>query len=168
MTNQPDNASLAAHTRANAKSRRGLRHTSFGAIVLLIVQAGIGMAVNLYVIVPAHHEGADPSNFFGGSIKSVGWAISHDAIILAIHAVLGLLLVIFVVEVAYRATKHTRGLVTTWAILAGLFVIGAGFKGASFLDFNKAISSLLMALLTFAAIVCYCAILFLSSSAVND
>jgi heme A synthase len=168
MANQTDNPSPAAHTPVTATSRRGLRHSSLGAIVLLIFQAGIGMAVNLYVIVPAHHDGANPSNFFGGSIKSVGWAVSHGAIILAIHAVLGLLLVVFVVEVAYRTTKQKRRSVTTWALLAGLFVIGAGFNGASFLDFNKAVSSLLMALLTFAAIVSYCAILFLLSNAADE
>jgi hypothetical protein len=125
------------------------------------------MAVNLYAVVPAHHEGANPSNYVGGSLKSVSWAIAHGAVILAVHAILGLLLVVFVVDVAYRATKQARRSVTTWAILAGLFVIGAGFNGVSFLDFNKAVSSLLMAILTFAAIVCYGAILFLSSSAVD-
>jgi hypothetical protein len=168
MAQQRENASQAADTPATRRSGRSVRHTAFGAIVLLIVQAGIGMAVNLYVVVPAHHDGANPSNFFGGSIKSVGWAISHGAVILVIHAVLGLLLVIFVVEVAYRASTHTRRSVAIWAIVAGLFVIGAGFNGASFLDFNKPVSSLLMALLTFGAVLCYSVVLLLSSSTVHD
>jgi hypothetical protein len=38
----------------------------------------------------------------------------------------------------------------------------------SFLDFIMVVSSLLMAMLTVAAIVCYGAILFLSSSAVGN
>ena len=168
MINEPDDPSLAAHSAITKTSKRDLRRTSFVAIVLLVLQAGIGMAVNLYVVVPAHHKGAHPSNFFGGSFQSVGWAVSHGAIILAIRAALGLLLAVFVVEVGYRATKQARRSVTTWAILAGLFVIGAGFNGASFLDFNKAVSSLLMALLTFGAIVCYGAILLLASSTVDD
>jgi hypothetical protein len=47
-------------------------------------------------------------------------------------------------------------------------VIRPGFNGARFLDFNKAVSSLLTALFTFAAIVRYGATLFLSSSAVGN
>jgi hypothetical protein len=39
-------------------------------------------------------------------------------------------------------------------------VIGAGFNGASFLDFNDNISSLIMALLAFGAIACYAIALF--------
>ena len=34
-----------------------------GAIVLLLAEAGIGMAVNLYVTVPAHHPGARPGDY---------------------------------------------------------------------------------------------------------
>jgi hypothetical protein len=43
-------------------------------------------------------------------------------------------------------------------------VIGAGFNGASFLNFNNNISSLIMALLAFGAIACYSAALFLVRS----
>jgi hypothetical protein len=43
----------------------------------------------------------------------------------------------------------------TWSLLGGLLVIGAGFNGASFLDFGGNISSLIMALLAFAAVACY-------------
>jgi hypothetical protein len=39
-------------------------------------------------------------------------------------------------------------------------VIGAGFNGASFLDFNDNTSSLVMALLALAAVACYSAVMF--------
>lgn len=42
-----------------------------------------------------------------------------------------------------------------WSRLAELLVIGAGLQGASFLDFNGDISSLLMALFAFRAAVSY-------------
>jgi hypothetical protein len=51
-----------------------------GSIVLVLVQAGIGMVVNLDVTIPAHHRGAHPSNYFAGSVHSVGWAIAHGPI----------------------------------------------------------------------------------------
>ena len=47
-----------------------------------------------------------------------------------------------------------------WSSLGGLLVIGAAFNGASFLDFNDNVSSLIMALLAFASIGCYAAALF--------
>jgi hypothetical protein len=44
------------------------------AIVLVLVQSGIGMDVNLYVAIPAQHPGARPSSYFSGSVRSVAWA----------------------------------------------------------------------------------------------
>jgi len=168
MINEPDDPSLAAHSAITKTSKRDLRRTSFVAIVLLVLQAGIGMAVNLYVVVPAHHKGAHPSNFFGGSFQSVGWAVSHGAIILAIHAALGLSLAVFVVEVGYRATEASATIRYDVGNSRRTFRDRRRFQRASFLDFNKAVSSLLMALLTFGAIVCYGAILLLASSTVDD
>lgn len=40
-------------------------------------------------------------------------------------------------------------------------VIGAGFNGASFVDFNHNVSSLLMALLALGALSCYLVVLYL-------
>lgn len=56
----------------------------------------------------------------------------------------------------------TRRRATTVAALLGAgFVVGAGFNGASFLDFNNDISSLIMALLAFSAVACYSAAIYL-------
>jgi hypothetical protein len=131
------------------------------AILLVLVQAGLGMAVNLYVTVPAHHPGAHPANYFAGSIHSVTWAIAHGAAALAVHATLGLALAVFVVGAAVHALRAGRRAVGAWSILAGLFVIGAGFNGTSFLDFAHDISSLIIGLLALAAIGCYATALVL-------
>jgi hypothetical protein len=152
-------------TLSDKQSSPALRRTALGAVILLVIEAGLGMAVNLYVVVPTYHSGAHPSNYFSGSVKSVGWAISHGAIVLAIHATFGLLLGLFVIQVVVRAAQQAHRSVTVWAIVGGLFVIGAGFNGASFLDFNETINSLLMAFLTFAAIVCYSVTMYLSGTA---
>ena len=131
------------------------------AIVLVLVQSGIGMDVNLFVVIPAQHPGARPSSYFGGSVRSVAWAVAHGAPALVIHAVLGLALGLLVIGVAVYAIRLGRRPVGAWSVLAGLLVIGAGFNGASFLDFNNDISSLIMALLAFGAVACYSAASYL-------
>ena len=115
------------------------------AALLVLVQSSIGMAVNLYVTVPAHHSGAHPSDYLSGSVQSVAWAVAHGALALAIHAALGLVLALMAISVAVRGVRLRRRAIGAWAVLAGLCVIGAGFNGASFLDFNNGVSSLIMA-----------------------
>lgn len=131
------------------------------AILLVLVQAGLGMAVNLYVVVPGHHPGAHPANYLSGSFHSVAWALAHGSVGLAVHAALGLLLVLAAIGVATQAVRLRRRALTVLATLGGLFVVGAGFNGASFLDFDNDVSSLIMSLLAFAALGCYAGALFL-------
>jgi hypothetical protein len=56
---------------------------------------------------------------------------------------------------AVRAVTVRGGRVATLSVLAAAMVIGAGFNGASFLDFGAALSSLLMSLLALGALTCY-------------
>jgi len=144
---------------------RTLRWMLLTAVLLVIAQSGIGMVVNLYVVVPGRHPGAKPANYFAGSFHSVVWALSHGAAALTVHATLGLALVVFVIGVAIHGLRTGQRAVTVWSVLGGLFVIGAGFNGASFLDFNDNISSLIMAMLAFAAIGSYSMALFLLGQA---
>ena len=139
----------------------GLRRLALGAVVLVLVQAGIGMVVNLDVTIPEHHPGARPANYFSGSASSIGWAITHGAAALAIHATLGLAVAVLVIGVAVRSFAVASRPVRPWSVLAALLVIGAGFNGASFLDFNNDVSSLIMAMLAFAAVACYAVVLYL-------
>lgn len=132
-------------------------------MLLVLGQAAIGMVVNLYVTVPARHPGAQPSNFFSGSLHSVAWSIGHGAAALAIHAAFGLVLVVIVIGAAIYALALSRGAIAVWSSIAALLVIGAGFNGASFLDFNHDSSSLIMALLAFAALGCYSVVLLLAA-----
>ena len=127
----------------------------------VLAQYAIGMVVNLFVTIPARHPGAQPSNYFTGSAASLGWATTHGAVSLTAHAVLGVVLVVAAVGVAVLAVLLGRRGVTVVAVLAAACVIGAGFNGASFLDFNQDVSSLIMALLAAAAIACYAVILYL-------
>jgi hypothetical protein len=146
---------------AERQGERTLRRILLAAVLLVVVQAAIGMVVNLYVAVPGNHPGARPANYFAGSFHSVVWAVSHGAAALAIHSSLGLALVVFVIGAAIHAIRAARRSVAAWSVLGGLLVIGAGFNGASFLDFNHDVSSLIMALLALAAIGSYTVALFL-------
>jgi len=151
--------------RTSAAAR--LRHVALAALALVLVQAGLGMIANLYVTVPDHHPGARPANYLTGSWHSVAWAIGHGAPALAIHAALGLALAVLVVGVAARTFVIASRPVRAWSVLAALFVVGAGFNGASFLDFGNNISSLIMALLAFGAVACYAVVLYLLGQAVS-
>jgi hypothetical protein len=145
-----------------------LRRMTLGTACIILVQSGVGMAANLYVVVPGHHPGAHPSDYFTGSARSIGWAMSNGAMILVIHAALGFLLVVMVFNTVIRLLKLRRRSVNTWAMCGALFVIGAGFNGASFLDFGSNISSLVMSLLAFASVLCYVVVLFLLSNPLDS
>lgn len=124
-------------------------------MLLVLVQVGIGMDVNLYVVVPTHHPGAQPANYFTGSLHSVAWALGHGTTALVIHASLGLGLIVLAIFVAVRCLSAARRSAGVLTVLGALLIIGAAFNGASFLDFNNNLSSLLMALLAVGALACY-------------
>ena len=146
--------------RAHGRPRTPLRRLLLGAMVLVLVQAGIGMSVNLYVVLPSRHPGAHPGSYLRGSLDSVSWAIVHGSLALGAHVMLGLALVVVMALLAFYAIRSGGRVVAAWSSLGGLLVIGAAFNGASFLDFNDNVSSLIMALLAFASIGCYAAALF--------
>ena len=131
----------------NGQARRAsrLRGWTLAMIYLLIVQFFAGMITNLYVTIPAHHPGSNAHNYFTGATDSMGWALSSGGIWLAVHAALGLALGLLALHLIMQAVlSHQRRWI--WASVAGaVFLIGAGFNGASFLVFGMNYSSLLMA-----------------------
>jgi hypothetical protein len=141
---------------------RGLRRMMLAAALLLTVQTAVGMVVNLYVTIPTNHPGAHPGSYLGGSFRSVAWAVGHGPVALAVHATLGLALVATTLWLAVRAVRFGPRCVALAAVLGALFSIGAGFNGASFLDFNSATSSLIMALLALCALSSYLIGIYLS------
>lgn len=66
-----------------------------------------------------------------------------------------------VIGIAINALRLGGRAIGIWTSVAALLVIGAGFNGASFLDFNDNTSSLIMALLAIAAVACYSTVMFL-------
>jgi hypothetical protein len=126
-----------------------LRRVSLAVLVLLVVEYGIGMYVNLYVTVP----GAD----HGGGM---GAAIANGPAVLSLHAVIGPLLALGALGVLVRAA-----VLRYWAACAlsaaGLFAIAfAGVTGVAFASTGGAADSMAMSVMTGVALVCYAGILY--------
>lgn len=163
MTEPTPAAPGAAAPRRGSAPPTALRVSTLVMLVLLIVQFALGMSVNLFVAIPANHPGAHPANYFGGLVESVGWALSHSPGALASHAGLGLLVVVasfVVLGLAAASPGPGRAGRLTASIVGTLAVIGAGFNGGSFLNYDKDFSSMIMAMLFALAVLCYVALLY--------
>jgi hypothetical protein len=163
-----DAAPVPRAVRASRDRRnRAARGWAFGLLIALLVQFGLGMYVNLFATIPLNHPGHGAKEFFTGSYHSVVWAetSAHAPLILAFHAGLGLLLVLGSLWLAVLAIRGRRAGFVWAAVLGALFILGAGFNGASFLNYNKDANSYVMALLFAAAVLCYIALLALPRDA---
>jgi len=135
-----------------------LRGNTFGALAMLIVQFAVGVVVNLYATIPAKDNG---SGIFG----AIGRALTNGPASLAIHAGLGLLIVLAAVALVVRSivTRHPASIVVSVIGLAA--IVAAALNGARFVaDGGPANASLAMALSTAVAMLCYATGLLLLSS----
>ncbi len=115
------------------------------ALIMLVVQFLLGMAVNLFVKIPTDHPGSNPPEYFSGVAQSVTWAILQGHILLAIHAGFGLVLVIAAVGTLVQAIRFRKRGIVISAVVGFIGVLGAGFNGGSFLNYHEDFSSMLMA-----------------------
>jgi hypothetical protein len=153
VTGQPGRARPAARLLA----------VNFTACLLLLVQYLLGMAVNVYVVLPGRHPGAGARNYFTGVASGLAWVIAHGPGWAAAHAAFGLALVLAAfASLALTRGQHSR-LATITSVLGALAILGAGFNGASFLNYGRAFSSMIMAGLWALALACYLAGMFLAA-----
>ena len=120
-----------------------LRGSAMGAAVMLIIQFGLGMGVNLYVTLPKN------KSFFSTVFGSAT---------LAVHAILALLLLGASIGALVRAIRSRRAIAFTAVGLAAILV--AAGAGASFAGNQNNSASLGMALATAVAMFCYLAVVF--------
>lgn len=150
----------ARHSPAARHARRlsGLRTNSAAICVMLLVQYGLGMGVNLYARVPAADHGA-------GLATALGRALTSPPAVLAVHSALGLLMLVAGASVLARATltRRRRAIATSAAGLAA--IIAAAVSGAAFVGNGQAGSSMAMAILTGMALLCYLANLLMTGPA---
>lgn len=130
----------AGSTRVAAQAER-IRMASFGALTMLILQFVLGTAYNLYGTAPT-------------AGKSVGMFSSP---LLAIHVVLGILLVVAAAMLVFRAVGAKGGPVVATSVVGLLAVLGAAGAGSAFIGHGANGASLGMALATAVAMLCYAA-----------
>jgi hypothetical protein len=139
-----------ADQRAADRRLERLRGASLGAAVMLVIQFGLGIGVNLYVTLPAAGPGG----------RGIGQALSNGAL-LAAHAVLGLLLVVTAVSLLVRAIIARHRPVIVASAVGLLAIVAAAGYGASFVNSSQNATSLGMALATAVAMLAYLAALFI-------
>jgi hypothetical protein len=130
------------------------------ACALLIVQYLLGMAVNVFVVLPATHPGANAGDYFGGAASGLGWVIASGPGWAAAHAAFGLALVVAAIAAMVLSLAGARArdrVAVSLSVLGALAVIGAAFNGVSFVNYGHAFSSMIMAGLWALALACYLA-----------
>lgn len=132
-----------------------LRGNCFGVIVMLLVQYGLGMWVNLYGHLPAADHG---TNIATGFTR----AVSNGPVGLSIHAILGVLLLASSAAALARAVRLGSASVIGIAVLGLIAIAAAGVSGARFVGSLSNGASLTMAIAAAVAIGAYALILLLS------
>ena len=122
----------------------GVRRVSVAALIMLVVQYGLGIILNLYIPVPA-------SDAHAGLTQE----IASGPLMLTVHALLGLALIGTALVLLVRAVRLGDRVIAVLAAV-GLTAIGGAFaSGEIFVRNGQATPSLAMALLTGVALLCY-------------
>jgi hypothetical protein len=131
------------HSHARQIAR--LRGSSLGAMVMLILQYALGIGVNLYV---TPGKGGLSEAFKNGPV-------------LALHAVLGVLLIAAAIALLVRAIAVRHRAMIIASAIGLVAIIAAAGSGVSFLRSGTAGGSMAMAMATAVAFLCYTLCLFL-------
>lgn len=134
---------------------RGLRITTLAGLVMLLLEYGLGVWTNLYAHLPASDQGKATFAAFGG-------AVAHGPAGLALHALLGTLLIVTAVSVVVRAALARQTAPIVLGCVALLAILTAWFSGTKFVSDAANGASFGMALATGVALLGYAIILFIA------
>ncbi len=137
----------------NARTLNGLRTNVFAAVVMILIEFGLGVGVNLYATLPTADSGT-------GLLPAFSRAVTSGPIVLTVHALLGTILLITGLTAVVRASLVRRPLCLGLTSSALLALIVAWLSGARFVGDQANGASLAMALATALTILCYALILF--------
>jgi hypothetical protein len=140
----------------SARTVRGLRANSLAALVMLLLEYGLGIWVNLYAQLPASDNGASLPAAFGR-------AVADGPIGLSIHAVLGAVLIISAISAVVRSFGVRRPVLIGAAITGLAAVVIAALSGARFVGDGADATSMSMAIAAGVAIGAYALMLFASA-----
>jgi hypothetical protein len=121
---------------------------------MLLTEYCLGIWVNLYAQLPASDHG-------DGFLAAFGRAVANGPVTLALHALLGTLILVTAIDVVVRAAMARSSASTVIGIIALLAVIGAWVSGARFVGSQSGSASFGMAVATAIALLGYVTILFL-------
>jgi hypothetical protein len=130
---------------------------NMGACALLVVQYLLGMVVNVYVVLPGRHPGAGAGDYFSGAAAGLAWVVADGPAWAAAHAAFGMALAATALAAVALAWRRGGTGGRTASVIGALAIIGAGFNGASFVNYGHAVSSMIMAGLSALALACYLA-----------
>jgi len=131
-----------------------VRRVSAVALVMLVLQYGLGMILNFYVGVPAADAHA-----------SIFTEIATAPLALTAHALLGVTLVGTAILAVARAMRLGDRPLAVLAAAGLAAIVGAFVAGEMFVKNGQDSTSFAMAMLTGAALLCYVVLLVLTSGA---
>jgi hypothetical protein len=138
-----------------------IRRASFSICLVLLIQYSLGIAVNLFVTLPRQDHGAGPA-------AAIAKAITDGPLAIAIHAGLGLAIILMALAIAIRAVTTRRGGIIALAATGLLSLSSAAYNGARFVGTGQNSASFSMAIAWAAALTAYLCILFVTSHARPD
>jgi hypothetical protein len=134
------------------RGRPGLRRVSAVALVMLVLQYGLGMILSFYVGIPAADAHA-----------GIFTEIATAPLALTAHALLGAGLAGTAILAVARAMRLGERLLAVLAAAGLAAIVGAFVAGEMFVKNGEDGTSFAMAMLTGAALLCYLATLILTS-----
>jgi hypothetical protein len=129
-----------AADRLPASRLGSLRRSCFATFVMLVVQFGLGIYVNLFVTVP------------GGGF---GQAVANGPAGLTLHIAVGLLLIVAAIGFLVQAVRARHAGLITAAVIGLLAMIGAAASGSTFTNTGRDSASMAMGVLAVAGMLCY-------------
>ncbi len=130
-----------------------LRTAAFAALVMLVLELALGMAVNLFVTIPVADHGLAVG-------AAVGAAVGQGPAVLAAHAVLGLLLLLSAAVFLVRAVLARQTIAVVAGVVGLLAMLAAAGSGAGFVASGQDAASMSMAIATAVAVLAYGLVLF--------
>lgn len=140
----------------SAAGHRGissLRANALAGLIMLLIEYSLGIAANLYATLPRADRG---KTLFAG----LGAAVGNGPLIVALHALLGTLLLLTGIAATVRAARVGARPLIALSGGALLATVIAWISGSEFIGHQKHGASLAMALAAAVAMLCYALVIF--------
>jgi len=150
----PSHRSTVTTATADRRDRSGsLRRAAYATVLLVHLQYGLGMWVNLFATIPKSDQGKSAFAAFGA-------AVAHGPVGLTLHALLGTLLLLAALGLLVQAILLRAAAPIVASAIGFLAIIGAWVNGAMFVGNSANGASMGMAVSAGVALLCYVTILF--------